>query len=122
MFSRSVLAIATITVGGCSDDCSNRVLSAQWSPNNSHQAAVFQRNCGATTGYSYHVAIIERGSDTLSKGNVLILDSDHGASSNPIPTIRWQGDDAIEVAIPKRARIFAQAQTVSGISINYRTR
>jgi hypothetical protein len=122
MFERSLIAIATVFVGGCSDDCSNRVLSAQWSPNKTHQAAVFQRNCGATTDYSYHVAVIERGSDTLPKGNVLVLDSDHGAVSDPIPTLRWLSENGIQITVPKNARIFTQATSVSGITISYQTR
>ena len=86
------------------------------------QAAVFERNCGATTSYSYHVAVIEKGDDPLPTGNVLVLDDDHGAATDPVPSLRWLNQTALEVAYPVGARIFEKKNEARNILIKYRER
>jgi len=49
------------------DSCGNQVISKSLSPNDELVAYVFERNCGATTDYSYQLSILD--SDGKLKNN-----------------------------------------------------
>jgi hypothetical protein len=81
MLSKRFVRIAVIsvgTVGACyfaafagiavifGSGCANEVLSQTVSPDAKMKAVVFQRDCGATTGFSTQVSIIQN-SSLLSK-------------------------------------------------------
>jgi len=78
--------------------CGNEVISETYSPNKKLKAVVFRRDCGATTGYSTHVSILNAW-DKLSNdeaGNVF-------GQEDVIPTtITWQSNEALTVtrAVP----------------------
>jgi len=58
------------------DLCANEIYSVHESPGNDCKAVIFQRDCGATTGFSTQLSIIDANSDLDNDvaGNVLILD------------------------------------------------
>lgn len=57
------------------DLCGNDIYSVNVSPGNEYKAVIFQRDCGATTGFSTQLSIIDASSDLDNDaGNVLILD------------------------------------------------
>ena len=55
--------------------CHNEIFSEVISPNGKYKAVVFERNCGATTGYSTQVSILPASRELQNKkGNVFIQD------------------------------------------------
>jgi hypothetical protein len=64
------------------DLCGNEIVSRVASPTGDHDVIVFERACGATTGWSTHVSIVRRGSTFLEEptamratqpGNALVI-------------------------------------------------
>jgi hypothetical protein len=74
-----VLLIAVLTIGGCSlvfwsagsSLCGSKIFQEVYSPNGKYKVVVFQRDCGATTGFRTHISVLG-GSTTLNNqtGNI----------------------------------------------------
>ena len=61
--------------------CGNEVVAQYPSPNGLERLVVFQRDCGATTGFSTQASILPIGKGLKDdSGNVFIADTDHGAA------------------------------------------
>jgi hypothetical protein len=76
--------------------CGNEIYKEYLSPNGSLKAVVFQRDCGATTGFSTQISIIKRNAMVANKaGNVFISDG-HPRDTSPIVT--WLSDSELEIS------------------------
>jgi hypothetical protein len=112
---------------GCGDLCGNKELSRVRSPDGIHAAVVFERNCGATTGFSTQVSIVSsRDSLSSEPGNIFIADTDHGAApaaawGGPDVQIQWGSNTQLTVSYHRGARVFRRATSHSGIEILYRS-
>ena len=85
-------------------------------------AIVFERSCGATTGFSTHVSVVnEFGQLGKSAGNVFVADSDHGAVKEMIVTVRWIAPDQLVIRYPAHARVFKREAQANGTSVAYET-
>jgi len=89
--------MALIGLGGCSDACRNTVVDRALSPDGMHAAVLFERDCGATTGFSTQVSVLGRDS-RVSNGNVFIADAGHGAAATgswggPWAELKWIAKD-----------------------------
>lgn len=78
-----ILLIAVLTIGGCglvfwsasNSLCGSEIFQEVYSPNGKNKVVVFQRDCGATTGFRTHISVLR--SDTILKnqtGNVFQAD------------------------------------------------
>ena len=78
-----------------SDMCGNYPYSEIASPNGDYKAVVFQRDCGATTGFSTQISIvkIDEGLENKS-GNIFIVD---GHPDNYAPKVVWTSDSELEI-------------------------
>jgi hypothetical protein len=116
------LAGFSILLVACADPCENRVLSEFPGRMGNRAAIVFERSCGATTGFSTHVSVAnEFGQLGKSPGNVFVADSDHGAVKKMIVTVRWVAPDRIVVRYPAQARVFKKQAEVNGVNVAYET-
>jgi hypothetical protein len=97
--------------------CGNEVVHQVYSPNGRYKVIVFERNCGATTGYTTHISVL--GSNTSlggRVGNVL------GADGHPDLfelEVEWQDDTLFVIQhdagfVP----VFAKDK-VRGIQVQY---
>lgn len=123
---------ATLTclllLGGCglSDPCANSVLSQATSPDGRLKAVVFQRNCGATTGFSTHVSLVPLTSVLPNEaGNIFVTDTNHGAAPSgpgggPKVFVKWVSSTQLQVACHSRARTFNMQKQFDSISISYK--
>lgn len=122
---RSVpLALVVALLGGCADDCGNEVVSRVDAPNGSRSAVMFQRDCGATTGFSTQISIVDAGEQPSGGGNAFRADDDHGAApvgdwGGPWAEVKWVAPDQLLVRYAAKSRIFEQDETVSGVRISY---
>ena len=104
----------SIGLSGCDAGCVNEPTFAQASPSGVYRAVVFNRNCGATTGFNTQVSIIKSSDVSLNAGgNALILDG-------TIPlSIRWSSDARVSITGASGAKIFKQERSVAGVEVAY---
>jgi hypothetical protein len=107
--------------------CGNREISSTPIPGTKYKVVVFERDCGATTGFSTQASIIKATAKLKNvNGNIFTADCDHGAapagpSGGPELQVKVAGPGFIELSHHASARVF-DAQTIyKGIDIRYST-
>jgi len=108
-----ILITVSMALSGC-DPCENEISQTIASPSGKLKAVVFNRDCGATTGFNTQVSIIPS-SKTLpdDAGNTLILDG-------TVPLrVEWRSDSALHLSGLGAAKIFLQSPSVVGVSVSY---
>lgn len=118
----AVLFGALALCAGCSDGCANTVAFRVPAPDGRHDAVLFGRDCGATTGFSTQVSVLDPGTLPPGAGNAFIADDGSGAAptgdwGGPWAELRWLGSDRLLVRHAAGARLFTQGGTVSGVRI-----
>jgi len=123
---RSIVAAAltTTVVTGCSDPCHDSTVSIATAPAGHLKAVLFQRDCGATTGFSSQVSVTATGETPSGGGNVFVADNDHGAAhaaswGGPWVELRWLSPQELLIRHDAKARVFTQNVSVSGVRITY---
>jgi hypothetical protein len=114
---RTLQLLATIpmlaAVAGCDIGCRNEIVSSVASPSRAMSAVVFNRNCGATTGFNTQLSIVRGSAAPSGAGNTLILDG-----TVPLK-LRWVSGSELQVTGLGSAKMFKQEQSVGGISVVY---
>jgi len=108
------------------DACGNDLIAQLPSPDGKFNAIVFQRDCGATTGYSTQISVLP--SDRSlgnSSGNVFSADTDHGAAPSgsgggPAVQVRWIGPTSLSVSHHPMVRIFLAKPEFGSVHITYK--
>jgi len=133
LISGAVLAVLVVAAIGLlwffvpdiSDMCRNEIISEIPSPEGKLKVVVFQRDCGATTGFSTQVSILS-GNQLLENegGNLFISDTDHGAAPSgpgggPALAVTWQNENSVRMSYHQKTRVFKQESTVGGASVSY---
>lgn len=85
---------------------------------------MFQRDCGATTGFSTQISVLEQGIEPSGGGNTFRADDDHGAAAagdwgGPWAEMRWLAPDHLLIRYAAKSRLFEQQEEVSGVKISY---
>ncbi|MBA4353844.1 MAG: hypothetical protein C0409_04060 [Novosphingobium sp.] len=124
MVRTSLLLVLSLAVAACDDACSNEVITRLASPDGKREAVMFQRDCGATSGYSTQISILDVGHALAGGGNTFRADDDHGAAKvgdwgGSLAEIKWLASDRLLVRYAGKSRIFEQDATVSGVSVSY---
>lgn len=89
------LVIAGLFIYTADDMCGNEVYSEVLSPDGEYKAVVFQRDCGATTGFSTQVSIIHSGDNLKNEGgNVYII---AGHPRDTLLVARWLSDTELRI-------------------------
>lgn len=124
-FRETILALALLApLAACNDGCGNRVVSRADAPGGALGAVMFQRDCGATTGFTTQVSILRPGEAPVGKGNVFIADDDHGAAiaghwGGPWADIRWLAPHHLHIRHAARTRIFLKQESIAGVRVTY---
>jgi hypothetical protein len=118
------LFLMAYLTSGCSDGCENSTISTAGAPTGDLEAVLFQRDCGATTGFTSQVSIEYVGKATSGPGDVFIADTDHGAASaaswgGPWVELRWLSPQNLLIRYDAKARVFTQNESVSGVTVSY---
>jgi hypothetical protein len=124
MWMRLSCLIALLLLGACSDRCVSTILASTSSPDGGHEAVRFQRDCGATTGFSTQISILAAGDRPSATANAFVADDDHGASETtagegPWVEAEWLGRDTLLIRYDATSRVFKQEATVDGVTIRY---
>ncbi len=96
-----LLVLAVIAVGSMAaiwlsldDMCGNQVESEIWAPDRANKVVVFQRDCGATTGFSTQLSILASGEELHSDdaGNFYV---ETGHPKNSGIEVKWLGPKSV---------------------------
>jgi hypothetical protein len=114
----------SLGLGACSDICSNTEVARSTSPDGRFDAVLFQRDCGATTGFSSQISLVAAGENIDSSSPLYRADDDHGAAQvgawgGPWTEAKWIAADKLLVRYAERSRIFEQDEYSDGISVSY---
>lgn len=109
--------------------CNNTAVKEVCSPNREYKVVVFERNCGATTGFSTQVSVFRNSILSLSffkkSGNVFIADTNHGEAQaaewgGPEVEVEWLNNNKLLLKYPKQARVFKSEKNKYEIKIVYK--
>jgi hypothetical protein len=104
--------------------CDNHVLRSVPSPDGWYRAVVFERDCGATTGFSPQVSVLPAWEPLWGYGNVLILGDAAGlapreARRRPPLRVRWAGPRELAVAYDTAAPHGVPRSRRWGVRVRY---
>lgn len=119
----SVLCVVGV-IAGCSDGCNDKSVTELKSPDSTYVATLFQRDCGATTGFSTQISILKAEESLSGGGNTFVADDNHGAAADgrwggPLATMRWTGTRKLAIHYAAGSRLFLRRAEVSGVAISY---
>ncbi len=110
---------------GLDDMCRNEIVEETQSPSKKFKVVIFIRDCGATTGYSTQVSILES-SDQLGNhpGNAFILSDKIGNGlsfdkGGAKIKAMWSNDHSLKVYFDKRTEFTKQIEKIDDIKITY---
>lgn len=94
------------------DMCSNKIVQKLPSPNGDKMAYAFTRDCGATTGFSPQLSILDKDDKIQNKtGNTF--------RSNKDFTIEWLDEKQLVVNYNKSSETYEMDKKVNGIKVVY---
>jgi hypothetical protein len=111
----SILLLLSPALHGCiGGGCDNVVSQVVRSPSGSHDAVVFSRECGATTGFTTQISVIRGGSRLPDDGgNTLILGDQIEVG------LSWPSEGELVVAYSSSSEPFKKESMVSGVRVRY---
>jgi hypothetical protein len=121
----TLLAIPLLAVtSGCEPGCTDTTVAEARAPEGQLKAVLFQRDCGATTGFSTQVSVLKSTGHVSGSGNAFRADDNHGAAAigtwgGPWAEIRWLTSEHLLIRYAEGSRIFEQSNAVSGVTITY---
>lgn len=129
----SIVCLVALAVGGFywtdgGGMCRNHVVAQYPSPDRTKSLVVFERDCGATTGFSTQALLLptkRAESDTKrGNGNLLIIDGDHdtaprGAGGGPGVRVTWRGNDQLMISYHHAVRVLKAEDSVAGVRVRY---
>lgn len=101
--------------------CEDTTCETLFSPDRSHKIILYARNCGATTGFSTHIALAESDEDIDDGTTIFVADYNHG-EANLHAVYRWIDNESLELSYNRNARLFTEKVKADGITIVHRKR
>jgi len=108
-----------------SDMCGNDLVAEYVSPDAGAKLVVFQRDCGATTGFSTQASLVTPDAKLPgSSGNLFIADTDHGIAppgpgGGPELRVRWEGPKRLLLQHHAKARVFKAERRLNAVEVRY---
>jgi hypothetical protein len=105
--------------------CGNDFIKAVVSPDGTQKVVVFQRGCGATTGFSTQASLLPTGALLPNKsGNVFASDTNHdaapsGPGGGPDIEVVWHDAQAVTISYRPSVRVFKAESLVGGVKFTY---
>jgi hypothetical protein len=109
-----------MTLTGCVDlySCENEIVQERLAPNRSRRAVLFQRNCGATTGFSLQVAVAE-GSVGPHQLEPAFVTDDNAPGGLASVELFWRDSDHLVIRHHPAAHIFKAEPAAGEVRITY---
>lgn len=94
--------------------CENTLIDSNASPNDKWKVVLFERNCGATTGFSSQISLLASHKELKNEsGNVYIAE---GYPKDYI--INWESDDVVRISGTKGVN-YKKEKQLNGIQFRY---
>jgi len=106
------LVFVCCLLGACAL-CGNDVAFEEVSPNGRLKAVVFDRSCGATTGFTTQISILPRNASLPNEGGNVF-----GAEGVLRIQVSWVSDSQLQVGYPP-AKVLFKERRKGGVSIDY---
>ncbi len=97
--------------------CRNEIASELLSPNGKNKVITFQRDCGATTGFSTQISLISANSNLPNEGGNIFISDGHPDVTNV--RIKWLSPEKILIDVGVKKTVFKNENQVRGIEILY---
>jgi hypothetical protein len=110
------LVVVALLGGGCHvllDPCENELVARMPSPDGRHDAVVFIRDCGATTGFSTQLSITAPGKVPHQAGTTFIVDDKVDVHAT------WQSARSLRITFPASAHVLRREPRAGDIAISY---
>jgi hypothetical protein len=110
------------------DVCANEIIREAISPDGKKKVVVFQRNCGATTGFSTQASVLSVGRSLPDDaGNIFSADTNHGVApigpgGGPELAVSWVGLKEIVLEHDAQARVFTSEPRIGDVRVRYISR
>ena len=120
----AAVSIVLLLASGCADGCENEVFARVASSDGLHEALMFKRSCGATTGHSTQVAIERPDGVPSFSGTVFVADDNDGAApaaawGGPLAQVRWISPTELLIRYGIRSNVYRRDGRVGDIRIRY---
>lgn len=116
-----LLFVGCLSVFGQFPDlCGNQILRTALSPDGRLKAVVFERDCGATTGFSTQVSVLAAGQKLPNEAGNLFV-ADNGGGLAPTVAVTWTGRRQMLVRYDSFARVYLSNKRVTVRSGLFRT-
>lgn len=109
--------------------CEDTTCETLFSPDRSHKVILYTRNCGATTGFSTHIALAGSDEDIDDGTTIFVADDNHGEANLHAVyqalidiNARWVDNDSLELSYDRNARLFTEKVKAYGITIIHHKR
>ena len=105
--------------------CDNTVVRSEESPDGRFKAVLFERSCGATTGFSSQISVIGREDELGNEaGNVFIAGTGDRSGSaapwgGPMVALRWRHATWLEVRHDSTAEVSRALRSLGAVRILY---
>lgn len=111
-----------VWIGALVSACRNDMLATIPSPSGGRKLVIFQRSCGATTGFSTQASLLPARDRLRGSGNLFIADTDHGKAPSgrgggPQLDAQWLAEDTLELRYHPQARVFLADSMQAGVMI-----
>lgn len=128
-----VVFVFVVIVGLClalvngPDLCGNHLITETVSPNQAMKAVIFERDCGATTRFSTHVAILDTSASLKDAGQSLFVadtnrgNAPAGPGGGPEIRLRWLSDSSLEIQHHRLARVIREDSKFKSVKVTYDT-
>jgi hypothetical protein len=113
--------LALPTSGCLAEAYDNREVASLPSPDGRHRAVLFERSCGATTGFSTQVSILRTGERLKDGGNAFIANGrgEPAPWGGPWADVRWRSDGRLVIRHDPTASIYKAAKEVDGVHVAF---
>jgi hypothetical protein len=118
-------AVALLLIIGNAFDgmCGNSPIAEYPSPNRSQHIVVFERNCGATTGFSTQASLLPSGVALPNEGGNLFIASGGtapaGPGGGPELQVSWVSEKALVLARHPGAEVHLAAAELNGVVVKH---
>jgi len=113
-----VLVVAYVFLSAVlSGMCGNEIFAETASPDKNHKAILFQRGCGATTGFSTQISILNS-SDVLKNEDGNILTADNHPDVNRFE-IEWINSNTLLISNTNAVHTFRKENMLGQITVKY---
>jgi hypothetical protein len=113
-----IFVIVLLLCNSCLDPCGNDEVARVPSPDAKFEAVVFQRDCGATTGFTTQISILPKDASLpKSAGNLFVADSNRGAAPSakwggPPVDVKWSANRSLTIVTHPAARVFRKDSNI----------